>query len=408
MEQKKRPMKGIKYQPNKSRIDPLKTKVECCTLHDGRMGEIHYIPRLNLTIGIDPEDERLPIYMIVKHDDSLIFNRTPAGSVATIKTRTGEIMFSMTGLHLTDTMRKKTRSRIIPWTDSRGIADVVGTLTYRDEIFQSAVTFVPGGIITAFDACGLHREAVDLVRDLPATVKDCWEENIAAVTETVNRRAECMEEGWDDYRACNNRCGRKKWWKRPTCYAGCGWDLATDEAWCVAHGIIEIIVEAAKTIEHCIIKRGLVDGPPSSGDILLFEADSLVGHAIDMATCCYGYSHAGLVCGSNIIEATSEGVIDHPLAEVQDRDHVIIRPGLTDQQIDDLCKCVRAQREEDYDYIEGATFGTIDDNGREICTMLIMHCLDQIGFDRSAIGLGGFVSPNDIARTFDVPHGHLI
>ncbi|MBA7556301.1 hypothetical protein ES705_49003 [subsurface metagenome] len=128
-----------------------------------------------------------------------------------------------------------------------------------------------------------------------------------------------------------------------------------------------------------------------------------------MATCGYGYSHAGLVCGENVIHATSEGVVPQPLShpDIEGRDRAIVRLGLTRQQIEELCKCVSAQIGGDYDYIEAVTFGTVDAPGREMCTMLIMHCLDQIGVDRSALGLGGFVSPNDIARTYDTPHGHL-
>lgn len=69
---------------------------------------------------------------------------------------------------------------------------------------------------------------------------------------------------------------------------------------------------------------------------------------------------------------------------------------------------MHSQIGKDYDYIEIATFGTLDARDREICTMLIMHCLDQIGVDRSELRLAGFASLNDIARTYDVPPGHLV
>lgn len=45
----------------------------------------------------------------------------------------------------------------------------------------------------------------------------------------------------------------------------------------------------------------------------------------------------------------------------------------------------------------------INDLGKEICTMLIMHCLDEFGLNRTELGLDGFISPNDIARTFGAP-----
>jgi hypothetical protein len=51
------------------------------------------------------------------------------------------------------------------------------------------------------------------------------------------------------------------------------------------------------------------------------------------------------------------------------------------------------------------TFGALNIPGTELCTMLIIHCLDNIGFNRAAIGLGGFVSPNQIARVFNAPKG---
>jgi hypothetical protein len=57
------------------------------------------------------------------------------------------------------------------------------------------------------------------------------------------------------------------------------------------------------------------------------------------------------------------------------------------------------------DWLELVTFGAVHEPGRELCTMLIMHCLDKIGYNRAAIGLGGFVSPNEIARVFHAPKG---
>jgi hypothetical protein len=133
--------------------------------------------------------------------------------------------------------------------------------------------------------------------------------------------------------------------------------------------------------------------------MILFEADSAVGHAIDWATCGYGYSDAGLMCGREIINATGEGVVSQPADEVLERDHAIVRLNLTETQVGDLCQCVRDQIGEDCDHIEAATFGTLNDPGRELCTMLIMHCLDRTGVDRGELGLAGFVAPNDVART---------
>ena len=104
-----------------------------------------------------------------------------------------------------------------------------------------------------------------------------------------------------------------------------------------------------------------------------------------------------------MIHATSAGVENTSLDYYGDRKFATFRLGLTDSQCTQLCACVEEKIGSDFDYLEAITFGTVNDPGREICTMLIMHCLDEVGFDREAINLGGFVSPNDLARKLGAP-----
>lgn len=383
------------------KVNPLKPSVKCTTLPDGRPGELYFIPKLGFTIGICPQDRRSPIAMIVKDDDSLEYYMTPKGPVARIATKNGHLVFSSTGLRLIN----KERTTMIALSDTKQIANTITQIVSGDSITQSAVKFLPGAIATAaYLACGkglIPSINVNLL-DIPNRILECTEEWVDAIYDTVDRTWKCMTDAYDDYSDCWDDCsGWRKWF----CRGGCTIEWLLEEAWCLANGIVTVLIQAGHYATNCVVTQGLVtdDLNITSGDILLFEADSIEGNAIDFATCGYGYSHAGLVCGKNIIEATGEGVIERSLREATSRNHAVIRLGLSEQQISELCDCVRSNKGEDYDYLEAITFGTFDDSGKEICTMLIMHCLDEIGVDRSEFGIGGFVSPNDIARAFGAP-----
>jgi hypothetical protein len=381
-------------------VDPLKSKVECCELPSGNQGEIHYIPRLNLVVGVNPDNEQFPLEFLEKLDGSLSFHYSPT-PVATVATKHGDLIMSTAGIHLPPELQKKQRTKVVSWNDVKSVGQLITNLTYTDAAFQQAVQFVPAGIASILDPCGVFRESLDTFLDIPRTIEECTEQFIPAVYQTVDQTAECIAEAGRTLGDCKGDC-RSGWrgaWCKTKCYAA----YSLDVAWCIAHGIVTILVEAAHTVWNCVVRRGRVEGPPQTGDIMLFEPDSPEGYAIDLLTCGYGYSHAALVCGEEVIHSIGEGVVQEPINNVEDRDHIIIRLGLTDDQNSDLCECTRSQIGEDYDYIEAITFGTIDDPGREICTMLIMHCLDRIGVDRSALGLGGFVSPNDLARSMDAP-----
>jgi hypothetical protein len=382
------------------KIDPLKPSVKCTTLPDGRPGELYFIPKLGFTIGVCPQDRRSPITMIVKDDDSLAYYMTTKGPVARIATENGHLVFSSAGIRLIN----KEKTTMIPFSETKQIAKTITDTITNDSITRSALAFLPGAVsIVAYLGCskGLLPPINVSLLDIPKRIVECTEEWIEAIYETINKTWECIVDAWDDYMDCWDDCsGLLKWF----CRGGCTAAWLVKELYCAGLGIVKVLVQAGYYVTNCIVTQGLVtDDSISSGDILIFEADSIAGYAIDFATCGYGYSHAGIVCGSNIIEATGEGVIERPLKAATSRNHEVIRLGLSSQQISELCACVRSNIGEDYDYLEAITFGTFDDPGKEICTMLIMHCLDEIGVNRAELGLGGFVSPNDIARNFGAP-----
>lgn len=378
------------------KVNPLKPSVKCATLPNGRLGELYFVPKLGFTIGICPQDRRSPIAMIVKDDGSLAYYMTPKGPVARIATKNGHLVFSSTGMRIIS----KEKTTLIPLSDSKQIANTLTQTVVNDSTTQSALALLPGAITTAaFLGCS-KGTLIDIFR-ISEKIYDCTEEWVEAIYETVNLTWSCMTGAWNHYVDCLDDCSGLG---IMFCWGECSVDFLDDEAWCLAHGIMDLLVQAGHYVTNCILTKGIVtDGSITSGDILLFEADSIPGYVIDQATCGYGYSHVGLVCGRNVIDATGEGVDERLLSKATSRNHVVIRLGLSAQQISDLCDCVRSNIGEDYDYLEGATFGTFDDSGKEVCTMLIMHCLDEIGVNRAELGLDGFVSPNDIARTFGAP-----
>lgn len=386
------------------KVDPLKKKIEFGKLPSGNVGEIHYMPRLNLIIGVNPRTDGFPIELIETYDGSLsyYFGTSP---VATITTSYGELILSTVGVYVPGTLQKTYRAKIISWHDSKRLSMLLSKLTLEDPVFQKSIAFVPGGIITALDPCGLGRESLDQLFDFPRTVKDCTKKIIDAVTDSIDLAAHCMSEANHTLGRCKNNCSGAF---GSICRGGCYVKYGIDVAICAGKSIVTFIVEVSRTVWECVVLRGYIEGSPKEGDILLFEADSPVGHAIDIATCRYGYSHAGMMCGSKLIHSNMDGVHEVPLSEMDNRSRAIIRLGLSDSQITTLCECVKSKIGQDYDYLELITFGTINDPGRDSCTMLIMHCLDEMGIDRTSMGLAGFVSPNDIARTYDAPPSHFL
>jgi hypothetical protein len=150
------------------------------------------------------------------------------------------------------------------------------------------------------------------------------------------------------------------------------------------------------------------DGALQDGDILDFVPADATGDVINFATGNYGYSHVGLVCGSQMVDVdnVADPVVPQvevtPLATALQRGHVGIHLGLTNAQAQQLCSCVHAQVGQPMFKFMNGTLSV------ELCTSLIMDCLDEIGFNRAAIGIGGFVTPNSIAQVFAAPPGDII
>lgn len=175
---------------------------------------------------------------------------------------------------------------------------------------------------------------------------------------------------------------------------------------------------------------GLVDDTDLTiGDVLVFVPTDLTGGAIDAASGLDGYSHAGMVAFAPPgVAMTSNGVVISPgtmvmfdvdstndptvpqvemvdLPTALQRQHVGVRFPLSAAQADGLGPCLMSQVGEGMDWLQLVTFGAVNQPGTELCTTLITHCLDQVGFNRSAMGMGGFVSPNKLARVFNAPQG---
>jgi hypothetical protein len=174
----------------------------------------------------------------------------------------------------------------------------------------------------------------------------------------------------------------------------------------------DIPVPQPVSLPTFVLEFGLVsDQELQDADVLVFVPTDLTGDLIDLATGLYGYSHCGIVSGTQMFDVDNTNQPTVPQVEAVDlqtalaRQHVGCRFGIEADQAKALCACVMAQVGEGMDWLELVTFGALNIPGTELCTMLIMHCLDNIGFNRAAIGLGGFVSPNQIARVFNAPKG---
>lgn len=302
-------------------------------------------------------------------------------------------------------------------TPQGGISPVSGTVAAGTVVSGTEVSgaLVPGALVgEVLPGCTvgeLGESVVEGILSVGRRIVECTEETIINIIEDcIDPIPDCLAEAARDKGACSRRCNRRyrKWhnkWRRGPCKAACWVVYGVDAAICLGKALICTVIEIPETVVNCITESGWApDEPPRDCDIRLYEADDAIGTAIDWATCGYGYSHAALVCGGKIVHARAEGVVSNSLDYYGSRKFAVVRLGLTDDQCKQLCDCVEEKKDADYDYLEAITFGTVDDPGREICTMLIMNCLDEIGFDRESLGLGGFVSPNEIARRLGAPN----
>ena len=379
-----------------------------------------------------------------------------------IRTKTGKVRLDVEGL------RTQTGKKIetYPWKEKKKIARILATLAWNDSVYRKTavdlcaglktavsstrgveaslapvsaglgtlaqpinvagpVEAAPGPLITGaleFGYCTSVGLGVSVTEDLISggvKLAECTAEALVqTVEQCIDPIPDCLSQASQQRDSCFDDCNRmfRRWynkWMRAPCKAGCWALFGIRAAGCLALALVCTVFEPAYAALQCLTGSSWVsDKSAQDCDIRLYEApaDAWKSKALDYATCGYGYSHAALVCGGEMVEAPQEGVTVSPLDKYGDRKFATVRLGLTDDQCMQLCKCARdiARRGADWDYMEAITFGTVDDPGREICSMLIMHCLDTIGFDRAAIGLGGFVSPNDIARRLGAPNGRLL
>lgn len=401
-------------------------------------------PRSRVVVSFDTTDPRIPFIHLSTEDDSAIFeieNNLPRFEM---KIKNGKMSMNVDGISI----ERDGKTQTFTWKEKKEISQILTQLTMKDPIYRATgkrlgdglriATSLTRGIETQINliqpsdtvvpqegfsvaegilpVCSPWSVGEAIAEDLLSAgqrILECTEETIETVIENcIDPIPDCLAEASRDLNACKRRCNRRyrKWnnkWMRPICKGGCYVEYAIDAAVCLGKALICTIITTVETFTRCITTSGWApDEPTHECDILLFAADDPIGYAIDYTTCGYGYSHAALVCGNRMIHATSDGVISSPLDYYGSRKFAPVRIGLTGEQCKQLCACVQEKIGSDYDYLEAVTFGTVDDPGREICTMLIMHCLDNIGFNRETLGLGGFVSPNDIARQLGAPNAN--
>lgn len=395
-----------------------------------------YEPRSRVIASFDITDPRIPFVYLSTEDESAVFqieNNMPRFEV---KTKTGKILMDIDGVKMQSHGKIQTYS----WKQKKEIGKILTKLAMNDPVYRSIgvtlgaglrlaasstrgvgansgemITAVPAHLEGIFPLCAPWNIGVSIVDDVLSagrSIIECTEEVIEnIVEECIDPIPDCLANAARSRDQCFEDCNHqfRKWynkWMRPICKGGCWVIYGIDAAVCLGMALICSFITVTETVVHCITKSGWVppDEAPRTGDIRLYEANDPIGYAIDIATCGYGYSHAALVCGDMMFHATADGVISSPLDYYGSRKFATVRLGLTDAQYKQLCACVQGKIGADYDYLEAITFGTIDDPGREICTMLIMNCLDSIGVDRNSLGLSGFVSPNDIARRLGAPN----
>jgi len=403
-------------------------------------------PRSRVLVGFDVTDSRIPLIQLSTEDDSAVFEIENNKPSFEIKTKTGKLKMDVEGMKIESNGNIKT----FKWDEKKEIANTLANLALNDEVYRSigvnlgrglrkaaSATRVMessigsrgssfGGEITSLGGlipspleetlqiCAILNIGESVIEDVISVgnwIGECTQEVIEnTIEECIDPIPDCLRQAAHERDECRSRCNRRyrKWhnkWMRPICKAVCWVVFGIDAAICLAKALICTIVVTTETVWHCITKSGVIppDEPTRSCDIRLFEAEDAIGNVIDFVTCGYGYSHAALICGDKMIHATSAGVESTSLDYYGNRKFATVRLGLTDSQCEQLCACVDGKIGSDFDYLEAITFGTVNDPGREICTMLIMHCLDTVGFDREAINLGGFVSPNDLARQLGAP-----
>lgn len=151
---------------------------------------------------------------------------------------------------------------------------------------------------------------------------------------------------------------------------------------------------------------------------MVFVPEDFTGDLINLFTGNYGYSHVGVVCGGcqqavmidvDDTNQSTPQVESTPLASALQRGHVAVRFGLSESQAEGLCACVQSQLgdpEFSLTSINTSSGGVSFVFSVDLCTTLVMDCLDVVGFNRAALGLGGSpVTPNQIAETFGAPPG---
>ena len=204
-------------------------------------------------------------------------------------------------------------------------------------------------LITALQTCQLIREPIiDTWRFLITKIEECVVHEVPEIIEEIDHRQECEDEATRVLFDCFNECPPGD----GGCQFTCVLDHQEEKVACAAETIERIVIRAAKTVTQCVLRRGVIDSNLVPGDILLFDSKSVGGHSIDMATCSYGYSRIGLVCGPSLIDGSTGAITTRPNEyanrEPEDRP-VAVRLGLTLEQADELCTCVRNALEEAHD-----------------------------------------------------------
>ncbi len=412
-------------------------------------------PRTRVAAGFDLTDPRIPLVYLSTEDESAVFEIENNSPRFRVKTKTGEMKMDVDGIKI----ETSGKTKAYPWKETKKIVRILAKLAMDDPVYgsigvrlgaglrvavsstrgvessiggviSSVVGTAPGGSLTGGTVwggvtpldvaypgnCTLLDNGQSIVEDsisVGQRVVECTPEIIENIVEKcISPIPDCLARAARRRNRCRARCNRRfrRWynrWLRGPCKGLCWIRWGIDVAVCLVKALICAFITTVETVYHCVTESGWVpDEPTRDCDIRLYEADGVIGEVINYATCGYGYSHSALVCGDEMIHATADGVVSSPTDYYADRKFAVVRLGLTSEQCGQLCACVEAKKGADYDHLEAVTFGTVDDPGREICTMLIMNCLDEIGVDRDSFGLGGFVSPNDIARRMGAPNAN--
>jgi hypothetical protein len=417
---------------------------------------IVYEPNSGIYAGFDVKDKRMPLNSLYTTDKSAVLNIEFNEPRFKMKTGGGSLEMDSTGLLI----HKKSRKKKIKWDEESKIVNELTQLAFKDEIFRTIGVNLGRGLRKAASSTRelysvnpdpstgeipgtipIDTPTGDTQSDLIAQKKvpycsgknsgfqfggsiianqlslgvpiiECTEEVIKRnVRVRLKPTRGCFSRAREKYENCIDECNKGPHYPGhcPACRARCEGYFLADKSFCLGERIVWGITEISETVEHCVTKSGYVatEEGAQEGDIIIFESEGGTGDLIDSTTCGYGYSQAALLCGDQMVHMVGDGMVTSSIDHYGDRKSAAVRLGLSDEQIKALCSCmqnVRAtQPELNYDAIETVTFLTVDDPGRDILTMFIMSCLDSIGFDRKALGLGGFVSPNDLARQLGAP-----